>query len=236
MSKKVSNEITDWYSKIGAKKPDLKQIKGFEKHHILPETRILALGPSGSGKSTMLMEFLSRVGDRFFEFYLFTGSTTNEPIYNFLKEKIPDIKMFDDINQFPNLKDIEEDDNEKIVVFDDFINLDVKGMRKIKEWIISSRKKHFTCIFMAQNLAEIPTQIRRNINYFAVFKMNDDFLIKYVLKNYAFGVPKNAIIKMYEFSTEKPKNFFFIDTLTNDPHWKFRHNLLQGLDPKDFMY
>jgi energy-coupling factor transporter ATP-binding protein EcfA2 len=225
------NDVTDWYKKVGINNDKLKID---QNTYISPESRILCIGPSGSGKTTFLMEYLSRVGAKFYDFYLFTGSTLNEPLYNFLIKKNPEIKYYDNINEFPNLKDIPEDEHEKLVVIDDFINLDKKGMNKIKEWIISSRKKHFTCIFMAQNLSDIPTQIRRNINYFVIFKMNDNFLINYILKTYGFQIPKKVILNMYNYATQKPKNFLLIDTNASDINKKCRHNFLEFLKVKDF--
>lgn len=232
MSKPNNNDVTDWYSKIGCGKKALN--KDFNKTYILPESRILLLGPSGSGKTTFLMEFLHRVGPRFYDFYLFTCSTLTEPLYDHLIKNNPEIKAYDDIDKLPSLKDIPDDNYEKLIVIDDFLNLPTKQMIKIKEYVISSRKKHFTTIFMAQNLSEINTTIRRNVNYFVVFKMNDDYLIKHLIKTYGFAVKKDTVIKMYEYATKKPKDFLLIDTTTSDINKIFRHNFLEFLQVKDF--
>jgi GTPase SAR1 family protein len=230
------NDIVDWYQKIGEKRADPKKDKNFKNHYILPESRIFCLGQSGAGKTTFLMEFLSRVGDKFYDFLLFTGSTSNEPLYKFLKEKVPEIKVFTDINQFPKLTEMDENDkHEKLVVIDDFINLDKKGMQKIKEWVNSCRKYHFTCILMAQNIVDVPSQIRRNANYFAIFRLNDVNSIQHVLRTYAFGLKKDNCINMYNYCTQQPKHFFFIDCLTTEPEKRFRHNLLEFLNPVDYI-
>lgn len=232
---KDNNRIRDWYKIVGAKQKDPNKDKHFKNHYILPESRILCVGQSGSGKITFLMEFLSRSGDRFYYILLFTGSTTEEPIYKFLKQKNPDIQMFNDINAFPKLTDMDATDKaEKLVVIDDFINLDKKGKTKIKQWMNSSRKYHFACVVMAQNITDVPTQVRRNVNYFAMLKLNDNNTIKHILSTYAFDVKRNTIIKMFSYSTKEPKHFFFIDCLTQDLSKRFRHNLLEFLDPNNF--
>ncbi len=51
------------------------------------------------------------------------------------------MKGYSDINEFPEIKDIENDGLEKLVVFDDFIEVSKKGMKKITDWVIASRKK-----------------------------------------------------------------------------------------------
>jgi hypothetical protein len=42
-----------------------------------------------------------------------------------LKQKMPEIQLFNDINELPELKEFDNDDKdqEKLIVFDDFINL-----------------------------------------------------------------------------------------------------------------
>ncbi len=44
---KKDNDITDWYSKLGAS--SVKLGKDYQTTHILPDTRILCLGKSGAG-------------------------------------------------------------------------------------------------------------------------------------------------------------------------------------------
>ncbi len=41
-------------------------------------------------------------------------------------------------------------------------------------------------------------------------------------------------MKIYEYATEKPKNFLIIDTLTFYRNEVFRHNFNEFLNPNDF--
>ncbi len=65
---------------------------------------------------------------------IFTGSTTDEPIYSMLKHKMKEIHLFNDINELHELKEFDNDDKdqEKLIVFDDFINLKKAEMKLIK--------------------------------------------------------------------------------------------------------
>ncbi len=230
--KSDSNELINWYAKIGC--PPQKIGDDFKNTGILPNARILALGPSGSGKSSFVMSYLSKVGSKkFYDIFVFCGSGLGEPIYKFLKEKIPEGHFYDEIDEFPDLNDIPDDGLEKLVIIDDFITLPKKKMEKLNKYLIAGRKKKLTIIMNAQNMTEVPTVCRRNINYFVIFKMNDDYLIKYVLRTYGFSAKKEQILNMYKYATEKPMNFLLIDT-TAEPMKIFRHNFLQYLNPNDF--
>ena len=99
-----------------------------------------------------MVDFLSKKNDAFCDIIIYSGSTTNEPLYEHLKQKIPEIKLYNDIEELPELTEFNEDkENEKLIVFDDFINLKEKEMKKIKEYFTAGRKFGFTCWAMAQN-------------------------------------------------------------------------------------
>jgi hypothetical protein len=60
---------------------------------------------------------------------------------------MPEVQLFNDIDEVPSLSAFEDDKgHEKLIVFDDFINLKDKEMKKIKEYLTSGRKFGFTCV------------------------------------------------------------------------------------------
>ena len=128
------DEIKDWY-KIscgsGIKSMSMKVDKNFKKHLILPCSMIAIIGSTGSGKTTSLIELLSRKNDAFTRIIIFTGSTSDEPLYNYLKKHIKGIEIIDNPELLPNLHDMneEEKETEKLIVFDDFINMNKKDFR-----------------------------------------------------------------------------------------------------------
>ena len=94
--------------------------------------------------------------------------------------------MYNDINELPSLDtyDDNEKGNEKLIVFDDFINLKKKEMTKINEFLTSGRKFGFTCFVMGQNYTSIPKIITRNSHYFIVFRLGDNTSINNIIRNH----------------------------------------------------
>ena len=78
--------------------------------------------------------------------------------------------MKSDIEQVPDLEDFDDKhkDKPKLIVFDDFISLQKKDMKKINEYLISSRKFGFSVWLMAQNYGSVPKVLVRYINYFRI--------------------------------------------------------------------
>ena len=223
------DKVTNWYEKLSPHlKDDTKLDKNFKTHMILPNSMILAIGGTGSGKSLALMEFIHRKSDAFHEIIIFTGSTSEEPLYKALKEKMPEVEIYTKIEELPALTDFDANDkHEKLIVFDDFINLPKKDMSKINHYLTAGRKYHFTVFLMAQNYKEVSKTIIRNVNYFILFKLNDNITIDNIIRNHNVGlIPKDRFKAMYVRATSQPRNFFMIDLKTTDPKLRYRHNFL----------
>jgi len=229
------DQITNWYEKLPTHlKRESRVDKNFKKHFILPNSMICCIGGTGAGKTNALMEFLSRKNDAFFELIIYTGSTADEPIYNMIKEKMPETQLYNDIEQLPPLQSFDDGnkDQEKLIVFDDFINLKPPQMKKINEYLTGGRKLGFTCWVMAQNYVQIPKTIVRNVNYFILFRLNDNVTIDNIIRNHNISdVSKERFKAMYIKATDQPRNFFLIDLKTTDPKFRFRHNFLNFITP-----
>ena len=207
--------IINWYDKIDKqfiRKP--KRDKNFSKHLIEPCSMISCIGGTGSGKSNALVNFLSLKNDAFHKIVIFSGSTTDEPLYSFLQNKIPELEMYNDINELPSLDTYDDDDkgHEKLIVFDDFINLKKKEMTKINEFLTSGRKFGFTCFVMGQNYTSIPKIITRNSHYFIMFRLGDNTSINNIIRNHnTTDIKKDDFKKEYLKATENKGDFFLID-------------------------
>ena len=104
------DKINNWYKLT--KQSKQKQLKdlNFNKHYILPQSHVLCIGGTGSGKTTALLDFIKRSEGKFYQIIIFSGSTTEEPLYQLLKDKIPEVEMYNDINELPALKSFENTD------------------------------------------------------------------------------------------------------------------------------
>jgi DNA helicase HerA-like ATPase len=163
--------MKNWYNEVKTKKQKLD--KNFKKHHVLPKSMILALGGTGTGKTNALMDLLDKKNDVWHNIIIFNPNNTDEPLYNLLQSKIPDVELINDIDEGPHVQEFDDKNKSKskLIVFDDFINLNKKQMAVLADYAISSRKFAFTCVFMSQSYTSIPKIISRNCNYIMIFKI-----------------------------------------------------------------
>jgi len=222
------DNIKDWY-KITNKSGEgitRKLDKNFNKHLIKPCQMISIIGQTGSGKTQAILEFLSRKNEAFHRIIYFSGSTVDEPLLKLLEKHIDGIEMIDDVEELPDLTDMNEEEKktEKLIIFDDIINLPKKQLTKIQKWFNSARKYGYTCIATAQNYSDLPIQMRRNTMIFMIFRLNDMNTINQILKNHNNnGDDKDLVKQAYFLATSKPHNFFLLDT-TSDDEKRYRHN------------
>ena len=91
------SDIKNWYEFIGNHSKKQRLDKNYKKHHIQPNSMVLCIGGTGSGKTNSLVDFISKKNDAFYKIIIFSGSSTDEPLYNFLQEKIPQLELYNDI-------------------------------------------------------------------------------------------------------------------------------------------
>ena len=122
---------------------------------------ILAIGGTGTGKTNALLNYINRSSCEFHKIIVFSGSTTDEVLYNLLEEN--GVTLYNDIDELPELSEFEDDkDEKKLIVFDDFINIDKKKLKKINRYLISGRKFGFSVFLMAQNYSSIEEEEDEN--------------------------------------------------------------------------
>jgi hypothetical protein len=207
------DKLTNFYELMNKDlKNDTKKDKHYKQHFIDPCSMILAIGPTGSGKSLGLLNFLQRKNDSFCRVIIFSGSSTNEPAYNLIREKMPEAEFYEDINELPALNDDDDTEHEKLIVFDDLAGLKPKEFKKIKEYLTAGRKKKYTVYLNAQNYTDLPKTITRNVHYFLIFKQNDNATINNMLKNHNVdGLDKEDFKAMYQYAVAEKPNFMLVD-------------------------
>ena len=222
-------EIINFYEKLNIKGSTLP--KTWKKHHIFNNSMILCLGGTGTGKTNALINYISRSSTEFSDVIVFSFSTVDEPLYNLLEEN--GVTLYNNIDEVPDLEEYDSDDKKKpkLIVFDDFINVENKKLKKIYNYLISGRKFGFTCWLMVQNYSSVPKVIVRNINYFILFKINDNISLNNIIRNHNISDVDPSIIKSaYNLCTQTPPNFFMIDMKTGNLKERFRENFLNFLD------
>ena len=224
----MSDKIVNFYDKLGIKVS--VHPKTWEKHHMFNKCHTLCLGGTGSGKSNALINYISRSSGEFYKIIVCSFSTTDEPLYNMLEETgkielISDIdEEFDDKNK----------DKPKLIVFDDILNVEKKKMKKLYKYLIAGRKFGFSVWVMSQDYESVPKIIVRNINYFILFKINDNISLNNIIRNHNIADVDSSIIKAAcSVCTKTFGNFFMIDMKTTNLDERFRHNFLGFLDLKN---
>jgi len=224
----MSDKIKNFYLEI---KQDKKvNDKNYKNHMILSNSRIALIGGSGTGKTQFLLNFLDRVGPKFYELYIYT-TDTEEKLLSLLKSKIPEAVITNNIDDIPEISEFSEDKtHEKLVVFDDFITLNNKQMKKLEDYAIAGRKYSITSIFMAQNYRQIPKNITRNLNYIILFKLNDNTTLRSILYNHNIhDISKDKLKHFYNIATMNKFNFLLLDLNAENKDIAYRHNFLNIL-------
>jgi len=226
----MTDKITNWYLKLDKKNQDTPTVdKDFKDHFILPNSRIALIGGSGVGKTNILLELLHRKNGAFYEVIIFT-SNPDEPLLRQLKEDMEGIQIYTDIKDVPELNTFDTKDakKEKLIVFDDFITLNKKDMKKVEQYAIASRKFGFTSLYMLQNYTSCPKLIMRQIEYFILFRLNDTVTINNIIKNHNIDqIPKELFMNMYLNATSRPLQFFLLDVKNPDKKYRYRTNFTQ---------
>jgi len=211
----MTDKIKNYYDLLDKSlKRENKYDKNYKKHYIQPNSMICCIGGTGSGKTNCLIDFLTRKNEAFYDIIIFSGSTTEEPLYNLLQERMPEIRMFNDINELPSLSEFDNDEKglEKLIVLDDFINLKPKEMKKLNEYLTAGRKFGFSVWCMAQNYTSIPKVITRNLHYIILFKLNDNVSINNIIKNHNIhDIDPGKFKGAYMRATSEPRQFLMID-------------------------
>ena len=138
------------------------------------------------------------------------------------------IDFLETIYGFEHLEDMNDDEkeSEKLIVFDDFINLPKKELKQIQKFFNSGRKYGYTVMALMQNITDAPIQLRRNIQIWILFKLNDINTIRNILKTTNNNDTDFKLIKQaYIISTQKKGDFFKINLLSGDDT-RFSHNFL----------
>jgi hypothetical protein len=226
----MGDKIVNYYDKLNIKGASLP--KTWKRHHMFNRCHTLCLGGTGSGKTNSLINYISRSSGEFHKILICSFSTTDEPLYNMLNDT-KNVELINDIDEVPTLDEFDDKnkDKPKLIVFDDFINVEKKKQKKIFDYLIAGRKFGFSCWCLAQDYVSVPKIITRNINYFILFKINDAVSLNNILRNHNITDVDPSIVKsVCNIITSEPPNFFMIDMKTGNTKQRFRKNFLTFLD------
>ena len=182
-------------------------------HNFMPDRcfRMLICAPSGGGKTNLLLELIYKLL-YFDKIYLYARNLQQSKYKHLLKSLEPISKKFGyDVVEGSNdeiipLTDL-PDDNQKLVIFDDFLNTGKKNDERIRDYFTNSRNKNCSCIYLSQSYYGTDKTIRLNISHYCIFEFpsrNEQPMICREL-----GVNKQD----YQKATKDPYSFLYVNKI-----------------------
>lgn len=206
--------------------------KKLESYMPDPAKHLLIIGATGRGKSTHLLNMLKYM--YFDKLYVFAKDIEediyekvlkpqienmeyqiNSKIQSMKKVKTDPIKIgffHNDMKDLPKLEDMDRE-TQKIMIWDDFLN-DKKANETIKNYFTMSRKKGVSCIYLAQNLFDVPKLIRKNVQYVVLFDNGSAKEKQEIAKVYASKIPYHDFLDIYDDIMQCDEHAYMVIDLT----------------------
>ena len=171
--------------------------------------RMLICGPSGCGKTNTLVFMINNLL-YFDKIYLYAKNLQQDKYQRLLKEFEPFSKdvgypiIETSNNEIVPLSDL-PDDNQKLVIFDDYLNTGTKNDAKIRNYFTNSRNKNCSCIYLSQSFYNTDKTIRLNCSHYCIF----DLFLKREQNMVCceLGISKSK----YQKATQDPYSFLYLD-------------------------
>lgn len=227
-------KLIDWYKTI-PKKFLLKQHNPhFDKHHIKLPFRMIIAGNSGSGKTQTLLNILYNMPDTFEKIFI-TTKCKNEPLYEFLEEKLKDkgLKITEGIENLPDLDKFDKE-QQTLIILDDLVNEPARQQRPIADYFIRARKKNASLIYISQSFYAVPKIIRDNITYLIIKQVSSMKNLTMIARECSLGIDKKQLTDIYKDATKNKQDFLMID-LEGDPEERFRKNFDETYEIDDIL-
>lgn len=191
----------------------------YNVHKIEIPFRMLIAAPSGSGKTNALMNLITLMDKTFHEIIICVKSA-DEPLYNMLINKLPNITVFEngDVPPITNYSTMDEktkrlkriDKKQRLIVFDDLIT-DRNANRLANEYYIKGRKVGFSMCYISQSFYQIPKIIRDNTQLFILGRNLLKRDLRMVLSAFPTELTLDEFTELYNELTSEPLDTMLID-------------------------
>jgi hypothetical protein len=221
MKKKSKAELIDWYKVIPKKYLIETHNPNYDIHGIQIPFRMLIIGGSGSGKTQTFLNILHNFNGTFQNIFIITKNK-DEPLYNYLYDKLKNkgLEIYEGIDKAPDLDSLDKKE-QTLVVFDDLVL--EKNQLAIEQYYIRARKLNCSVIYLSQSYYAVPLNIRRNLTYLLIKRLQSLTDLYSILREYALGVDKKILKKMYQESTQTKQDFLLVD-MEAEAKDRFRKN------------
>ena len=204
----------------------------YELHKLKLEMRMCCVSPSGSGKTNFVINLLRlfSAGDGTFSSCLILTKNADEPLYNWLKDKVPQISIQEGLSKMPRLDDYDKNENH-LIIFDDLVLS--KDLSMVENVYIRGRKLGVSVIFISQSYFKIPKMIRLNTNYMVLLKIPSNRDLNMILSEAGIGLTKEELLKMYDYATAEKFSPLLIDC-DEEIEKRYRKGFLEILNKDTF--
>ena len=181
-------------------------------HHKLPDRcfRMLICAPSGGGKTNLLIHMINKPLLFFDKIYLYAKNLQQTKYQCLLQMFEPFSKNYGyDMIEASNGEIIPlsemDDEYQKLVIFDDYLNTGTKNDQEIRNYFTNSRNKNCSCIYLSQSFYNTDKTIRLNCSHYCIFDFPNTREKNLICKD--LGIDKEK----YEAATNKPYTFLYAD-------------------------
>ena len=180
-------------------------------HDFMPDRcfRMLICAPSGGGKTNVLLDMIYKLL-YFDKIYLYACNLQQSKYKRLFKSLEPISKDVGyDIIEASNDKIIPltdlPDDNQKLVIFDDYLNTGKKNDERIRDYFTNSRNKNCCCIYLSQSYYGTDKTIRLNCSHHCIFDFPS--------RNEQSMICRELSINNqdYQKATKDPFSFLYVD-------------------------
>ena len=172
--------------------------------------RMLICAPSGSGKTNLLLHMIMKPLLYFDKIYLYAKNLQQAKYQHLLKIFEPFSKKYGyDIIEASNDEIIPlsemNDENQKLVIFDDYLNTGTANDREIRNYFTNSRNKNCSCIYLSQSFYNTDKTIRLNSSHYCIFDFPNMREKNSICRDLGIDIEK------YEYATQEPFTFLYAD-------------------------
>ena len=193
--------------------------------------RMSIVGESGSGKSNLVANMILK-NILSFDKVIVVARNPDQEIYDLLKERFEAVaeekdkplhdffKIVSRVKDFPKIEDF-SGKFQVLIIWDDWL-LDNAANKIIDDYYVRSRHKNISNMYLAQSFYSVPKIVRKNSNYFILFRGLNHRDLSLLYQDLGFGIDKDLFIQIYDEATKEKYSWILIDKLTEPKPLRFR--------------
>ena len=200
-------EIPNFDEKLKTKKSNFTQLYPYMPDRFF---RMLICAPAGSGKTNLLLYMIMKPLLYYDKIHLYAKNLQQDKYEYLLEEFDPFSKDFGyNIIEASNGDiiplDEMDDGNQKLIIFDDYLNTGSKNDREIRNYFTNSRNKNCSCIYLSQSFYETDKTIRLNCSHHCIYNLSSKNEENRICQE--LNVDKDK----YLMATNEPYTFLYVD-------------------------